>query len=313
VGNVDIQVARSAILASELLHSRADLTPSSQLLDWYAPDSSLLFSKNVIEFELSSGGVVVEATEFPPHPSHCPPSLFVLDSTSCQSQSSRRFGDVIMTAGLPVSQGIEAPYEDSDSCISHCGQATTLPFYVTYGHSPAPAPDPWPKGDPEGLEYHQQNLTWQRDWTYRRVSAGAAPHYSSASPGETSVINTEGGNDYANGYLLYPLDSPELKAQLRSGAWRGGINITAYAAAEQRAYGFYHWFKLNASSPITPFLSLNSTHTGTATGLSKMPYLRDTRRSSRVARRVSFFFAISCHFLNLGTRWFQVDVPQHQH
>lgn len=68
MGNVDIQVARSAILASELLHSRADLTPSSQLLDWYAPDSSLLFSKNVIEFELSSGGVVVEATEFPPPP-----------------------------------------------------------------------------------------------------------------------------------------------------------------------------------------------------------------------------------------------------
>ena len=194
-----------------------------------------------------------------------------------------------MTARLPVSQGIEVPNEDSDSCESHCGQATTLPFYVTYSSAAAPVPDPWPQGDPEGLEYHQANLSWQRDWTYRRVSAGAAAHSSSASPGETSVINVEGGNDYANGYFLYALDSPELKAQLDAGAWRGGINCTAYAAAEQRAYGFYHWFKLNASDAITPFLSLNATHTGTATGLSKMPYLRDTRRSSRVSRpAVSF-------------------------
>lgn len=188
-----------------------------------------------------------------------------------------------MTADLPLSQGIESPYEDSDSLISYCGQATTLPFYVTYGYSVAPDPDPWPKGDPEGLEYRQQGMSWQRDWTYRRVSAGSDANSTCASPGETSVINVGGGNDFDNGYFFYSLDSPELKAQLASaGSWRGGINITAYAAAEQRAYGFYHWFKLNASSPITQFLILNATHTGTATGISKMPYLRDTRRSSRV-------------------------------
>jgi hypothetical protein len=201
-----------------------------------------------------------------------------------------------MTAKLPVSQGVEAPYEDSDSCISYCGQASTLPFYVTYGFSPAPDPDPWPKGDPEGLEYRQQGLTWQRDWTYRRVSAGATAHSAAASPGEASVINIEGGNDFANGYLFYALDSAELNAQLAPGAWRGGINISAYAAAEQRAYGFYHWFKLNASGTITPYLYLNATHTGTSTGLSKMPYLRDTRRSSRVCLP-------SLHSVHFGNFW----------
>jgi hypothetical protein len=35
----------------------------SQLQDWYSPDSSDLFSKSALEFELSSGGVIVEATE----------------------------------------------------------------------------------------------------------------------------------------------------------------------------------------------------------------------------------------------------------
>jgi hypothetical protein len=216
-----------------------------------------------------------------------------------------------MTAGLPVSQGIEAPLEDSDTLISHCGQASTLPFYVTYGSSAAPEPDPWPKGDPEGLQYQQQNLTWQRDWTYRRVSAAASAHPSVASPGETSVINIEGGNDYANGYLFYALDSPELKAQLGAGAWRGGINITAYAAAEQRSYGFYHWFKLNGSD-ATPYLTLNATHTGTSTGLSKMPYLRDTRRSSRVGPPFPYFFVHVSHFASQGPWAFQNDVRQHQ-
>jgi hypothetical protein len=64
------------------------------------------------------------------------------------------------------------------------------------------------------------------------------------------------------------------------GPWMGGINITAYADAEQRAYGWYHWYK-NASDPaVKPYLALNYTLAGTATGLSKMPYLRDTRRSA---------------------------------
>ena len=120
-------------------------------------------------------------------------------------------------------------------------------------------------------------------------------HPSLASPGETSVINIEGGNDYANGYLFYALDSPELKAQLGAGAWRGGINISAYAAAEQRSYGFYHWFKLNGSD-ATPYLTLNATHTGTSTGLSKMPYLRDTRRSSRVGPPFPSSFVHVSHF-----------------
>jgi hypothetical protein len=218
-----------------------------------------------------------------------------------------------MTAGLPSSQGIEAPYEDSDTLISHCGQATTLPFYVTYGTTPAPDPDPWPKGDPEGLEYRQQGMSWQRDWTYRRVLAAASASSTSASPGETSVINVGGGNDYDNGYFFYALDSPELKAQLATaGSWRGGINISAYAAAEQRSYGFYHWFKQNASSPITPFLALNATHTGTATGLSKMPYLRDSRRSIRVCCSQILCFDSLCHCLVLGPGWLPNAVRQHQ-
>lgn len=76
-----------------------ETTTSAQLADWYDPSPSAAFTKTVTTFNLSPGGVVVEATEF---------------------------GDVLMTAGLPVAQGIEIPAENSTSYQSYCGQASTV-------------------------------------------------------------------------------------------------------------------------------------------------------------------------------------------
>lgn len=150
---------------------------------------------------------------------------------------------------------------------------------MTYGDTPAPSPDPWPPGNPEGLPFEQQGMSWDRDWTYRRVLAGANSSATGPTPGETSVINVGDGNDFDNGYLFYPLGSQQLEQQLSGPfAWRGGVNLTAYAEAEQRSFGFYHWFKANASATVSPFLGLNASQAGTVTGLSKMPYLRDSRR-----------------------------------
>ena len=76
-----------------------ETTTSAQLADWYDPSPSSAFTKAVTTFNLSPGGVVIEATEF---------------------------GDVLMTAGLPVAQGIEVPAENSTSYQSYCGQASTV-------------------------------------------------------------------------------------------------------------------------------------------------------------------------------------------
>ena len=232
---------------------------SAQIIDWYDPNDSNYFTKESITFTLSPNGVVIEATEF---------------------------GDVLATSGVPFAQGIESPLENSTSFISTCGQGMTIPFYATYSHSLAPSPDPWPPGNSNGDPTSQQGMSWDRDWTYRRVDASLKESSSSfGSKGETSVINVGGGNDIGNVYLFYSLDSPELIAQLATpGAWRGGINTTALAAAEQRAYAFYHFFKANASithsGNATAFIGLNASLAGTLTGLAKMPYLRDTRRSA---------------------------------
>lgn len=246
-------VRRTPVAADEW-----DVLTSAQLADWYSWDDSPRFTKELVNFTLSPNGVIIDATEF---------------------------GDVLATAGLPVAQGIEVPAEASQTYLSTCGQGTTVPFYATFGETLAPSPDPWPPGNGNGDPFSQQGMGWDRDFTYRRVSARAGSDGAAGAPGETSVINVGGGNDIGNAYLFYGLESAEYAAQLSGpGAWRGGLNTTALAAAEQRAYGFYHFFKANASSAkhgdASRYITLNASVGGTGTGLSRMPYLRDTRRSA---------------------------------
>lgn len=237
-----------------------DVLTSAQLADWYDASDSTRFTKEIIDFVLPGGmgGAVIDATEF---------------------------GDVLATSGLPFAQGIEVPQESSRNFLSTCGQGTTVPFYATYGRSPAPSPDPWPPGSGEGDRFAQQGMGWDRDWTYRRVDAPAGSDAAAGAPGETSVINVGGGDDIGNAYLFFGLDSAEL-AEQRSAPlrWRGGVNTTALAMAEQRSYGFYHFFVSNASSAArgdaSRFIGLNASLAGTTHGLAKLPYLRDARRSA---------------------------------
>lgn len=235
-----------------------DTPTSAQLADWYSPAPSPAFSKTLLNF--TGMAVVVDATEF---------------------------GDVLVTAGANVTQGVEAPTEYSTATLDYCGQGTVMPFFMQYGTSPAPQPDPVPSGSGGGAPFVIGNYTWDAVWTYRRVDAAPGSTPSTAAPGDISNQNWGGGNDFDTGYLLTPIPPPPVPA----GSWAGGINTTQLGAAEARAYGWYHAFK-NASAPaITPFLSLNGSVAGTGTGLSKMPYLRDTRRSGAGIYDFRLFYA----------------------
>lgn len=231
---------------------------SNQLDDWYSPDDSSLFTKTVYTF--SNFNFVIEATEF---------------------------GDVLMAAQILTAQGPETPYENSTKYQSYCGQGTTIPFYMSYAYEVQPQPDPWPAGDSEGLPYGTGNNTWARIWTYRRSLGLNSNDFDHYSQGEISNQNWGGGNDYDNGYLFNPL--PTINKQHSNDydnkdsgklfTWSGGINITALQNAEQRAYGWYHYYKNISDSKVTPYLIMNATQTGTKFGLAKLPYLRDSRRS----------------------------------
>lgn len=229
---------------------------SAQLADWYDPAPSAAFPvKTAVTLRVKPGGVAIEATEF---------------------------GDLLVTSGAPFAQGVEAPTETSAASLTSCGQGITLPFYVTYGTAPAPVPDPVPPGAKGLQNWTMQGEPWAKVWTYRRVHATSSNSSETlVLPGDLSCQNIGGGNDYIDGYILLDSASPEFRAQLAPGAWRGGVNLTTLAAAEQRAFAFYHFYTTNTSvDPARGHLYMNATPAGTASGLAKMPYMRDSRRSA---------------------------------
>ena len=225
---------------------------SETIEDWYSVEDSDIFSKNQITFEGASDAVplvVIEATEL---------------------------GDVLVLSGATYRQGIEVPTEESEDTLETCGQAITYPFYVMFNVETVEEDDKLVNTTYD--DYTLRNFTWGEVWSYRRSLGHEAGERDVPKPGEVSNQNwgTEGGNDYLDGYLLLPYEhTEEQKAD-----WKGGVNITTLGNAEIRSLGFYTWYKEAAVDGVSSRLSLGVEDiVGTGTGLSKIPYLRDTRRS----------------------------------
>ena len=255
-------------------------TPLSQsLADWYSPSASARFEKRWLNV---SADVIIEATEW---------------------------GDVLLTAGLAAGQGVERPAETSaPGSDSTCGQAATLTFFMEKLDSDAPAPDPAPKGgtaggapfsstgcccphlgdgEVEGAAggARTDNCKPETIWSYRRAYSRddgpmhLPPTYFEVKVGDVSQQNwgNPSGNDLDNAYLFAGL--ADARADVAAGRWAGGLNLTALAMLEERAYGWFWYYRAAFPAVDQPRLVLNRTFTGTATGLAKVPYLRDTRRS----------------------------------
>jgi hypothetical protein len=84
-------------------------------------------------------------------------------------------------------------------------------------------------------------------------------------------------NDLDNAYLFLPL--AQARASVQASNWAGGINTTALRMLETRAYGWFSYYARSFPAAMRGSFVLNRSYTGTSTGLAKMPYLRDTRRS----------------------------------
>jgi len=189
------------------------------------------------------------------------------------------FGDVLMTSGVRVAQGPEAPVENATTYEDTCGQATAVGFWMSWGLTPAPQPDPWPPGASYGIPF---NLSTRGDWnhtmTWRRSLATNASDSVQPRPGDLSLIQSS--NDLADALLWLPYAT--ARQQVADGRWQGGVNMTVVAMLEQRAYGWYQYIR-NSSAALAPsatgYLVLNATVAGTGYGLAKMPYLRESRRS----------------------------------
>ncbi|TWT35641.1 tricarballylate dehydrogenase [Posidoniimonas corsicana] len=227
---------------------------SEELADWYSVAPSERFDKHVYVFSAGADRqtVFIDATEW---------------------------GEVLALSGASYLIGAEDP-EKPLAGSSACGQAITFGFVMRY-HSSAQEKHPvYPTAPNLGFgSYRDRADAWDKVWTYRRLLADSA----APSPGDLSLQNwgyhpstDESGNDYPYGYLF--LNKQQTARQTND--WRGGVDVEVLAAAERQAFAWHDWFRRAAPQDIDPdCFTIDDKALGTTHGLSKVPYIRDTRRS----------------------------------
>ena len=276
-----------------------DTLLSDSLQDWYSPIESSRFYKRWLNI---SAAVFVDATEWGdvlmtagldvgqgaerPTELSRPGGEIGSNDDQCGQAATLTFymellnkSPSVPDPAPPGSTADGAPFSTSGCCCPTSGTATT--DMHTHGV--------------------HQNLTlssmggkcdYRTIWSYRRAVAGPSKRpalstatsqlsskYFDVNVGDISQQNwgNPSGNDLDNGYLFLPLS--EAREQLQSGHWCGGINMTVLKMLEDRSYGWFHFYSAAFPKDMQPRLVLNKTATGTTTGLSKMPYVRDSRRS----------------------------------
>ena len=139
-------------------------------------------------------------------------------------------------------------------------------------------------------------------WTYRRLIDAA--QFGAAFPADLTMINWP-GNDYRDAGVI---DRPPLEV------------AAALQDAKRVSLGFLHW--LQTEAPATgerlgaPELRLRPDIMGTADGLSKFPYIRESRRicaiKTIVEQEVSAAFQPgprAAHFADsVGVGWYPIDI-----
>jgi len=225
---------------------------SQDLVDWYSVHDSQRFTKETLTFRAP---VFVDATEWG--------ELLAL------AEADYRIGTDEVTA---LSQ--------ADPEEKLCGQSTVFGFVqeILQEAMPENLAHEEASGLGYGL-YENHDDAWQRIWTYRRLRGTAAvPQAGDLSLqnwGYSEKVNN-GGNDFPFGYLF---KSPAATKQ-ELADWQGGIDRQVIAGAEQRALAWHTWLKEKTPEPLVSGQVHLARHVlGTGHGLSKLPYVRDTRRS----------------------------------
>jgi hypothetical protein len=217
---------------------------SEDMQDWYSAEDSSRYAKTLtrITSNRTGGPVVIDATEL---------------------------GDVLVLSGAPYLQGVETSDGSTEISSDTCGQATVFPFVMRY-NSEAVADNALAVEADHPDFYGVGNSSWDKIWTYRRVKGSGG-----VAAGQLSNQNWNPGNDYAYGYLFKSKSSAANEVS----DWRGGVNYDVIERAERHAIGWYRWLREREPRGQGNRLSIAVDVFGTAHGLSKFPYLRDTRRS----------------------------------
>lgn len=232
-----------------------DRRPSEDVPDWYDARPSARYDKQLIE--LSSG--------------YDRPAVFI-DATE--------WGELLALSNAPYIQGVEAS-EGALDANDRCGQGTVFGFVEKLNAQPVDEPA-LPQANAASRGFYSlavgANETvqskWDKIWRYRRVR-GSGP---TARTDDLSLQNWNPGNDYPFGYLF--LSKAQTRAETAD--WKGGVDYAVMAGAEVHAYGWHTFFKQQGGD-LGRRVTLDRGVLGTGHGLSKLPYIRDTRRSVGLA------------------------------
>ena len=260
---------------------------SKTIKDAYTFKDSALFHKKIIKFVPSAKNQGLIAP------------WYIIEATET--------GELIALADLPYRLGAEplSYLEPSSSSIEgdpYCLQGFTYTFAME--RTAEPQVNPMPAFYPQYSPYYSYELkrlaNFDFVFTYRRISnpnpgpetSFSGISYATPTPGDISMQNWTWGNDYRPGTsqdnLIYTREQLQEDGQLKPGGWLGGLRIDTLGKAEENALGYYYWLVegttdsqlgdgIKKPDPRHRFLKGLDSPMGTEHGLSKYPYIRESR------------------------------------
>ena len=267
---------------------------------------------------------------------------FVIDSTET--------GEIIALADVPYRLGIDprshlnpsSPVIENDA---YCTQGFTYTFAMEQTAEPQPQtkPDfydrylPYYGSDPKpNLANFDTIFTYRRIWsapdesnTNKKKNAfGVSP----MKTGDISMQNWVWGNDYRPGSdrdnLIYSRNQLQQMGQLTPQGWMGGLRQATLKSGEEIALGFYYWLvagttdsqqKTGWKKPFPNHRLLTGTDSpmGTEHGLSKYPYIRESRR---IIGRPSYGYPdgftmseVDVSQVDFGSEFYQSNLPEQKY
>ena len=276
---------------------------SKSLPDWYSPEPSPMFDKKILLFNASTWLDTSYNGE-----------LLVLSGAPYLQGIDEEYDGDVRGASQPIGndtigQSFTMTYQIIlyDEPVSQAA-ANAFPPFVPY---PGFVPSPF-RSSP-AIHTPNHRLSWAELWTRRRSYHSFAPPHSSSlshssSPSHSSshlapppltntppqsrrrlmdpphVNNVSVGDvtlmAWPDNHWRYIFTSKNTTASsIGTSDWVGGYDTLALDIAERFSYSSFRTFRDLSPKEWTNKLQINSTHMGTCTGLTKMPYIRDGRRS----------------------------------
>jgi hypothetical protein len=313
------------VSAIAIQHSPAKNAPplntyplSKTLEDAYRYENSALFDKTLLRFVPQTHGQTPSTKQ--------PSDWYVIEATET--------GEIIALADVPYRLGIDPrsylePSSSSSQQEPYCTQGFTYPFAMKATADPQPQTKPayYDRYAPY-FSYEAQRLaSFDLLFTYRRIWSPQPGEptkfgtigFTKPTPGDISMQNWTWGNDYRPGTakdnLIYTREQLQKIGQLKPGGWRGGLRTDTLRKGEENSLSFYYWLVAGTTDSRlgngvkqpnlnNKLLKGLKSPMGTEHGLSKYPYIRESRR---IIGRPSYGDDFAINEIDISRRNYQDD------